>query len=311
MRKNLFSIPLPDFGTLKANLPLISFGGGNPKVTIICGMHGNERSGLLVINKLIQSLDLKKGQIVIMPSANPVAQALNIRDFPNMLDSHINLNRCFPGQLNNEYSLTIAKKIAENVTDSDLIVDLHTFSLPCPVVGILADGPDETVKKSYELLKILQPDIIWKVDINRSSEAEFLNTLGHYLHQQKKSFLGIELPNIFRVSENQIGKVVDGLNRVFASLGMIDQKNQMKSIQIPLFSRFPYVRAANSGLFIAKKKILDMVRADDEVGKLVNLYTLDSEAVTSPYEGKIIILLDKDFVRAGDKLFSVAQEVRI
>ena len=142
MRKNLFSIPLPDFGTLKVNLPIISFGEGNPKVTIICGVHGNERSGLLVINKLIQSLDLKKGQIVIMPSANPIAQALKIRDFPNMLDSHINLNRCFPGQLNDEYSLTIAKTISENVADSDLIVDLHTFSLPCPLVGILADGPD-------------------------------------------------------------------------------------------------------------------------------------------------------------------------
>ena len=311
MRKNLFSIPLPDFGTLKVNLPIISFGEGNPKVTIICGVHGNERSGLLVINKLIQSLDLKKGQIVIMPSANPIAQALKIRDFPNMLDSHINLNRCFPGQLNDEYSLTIAKTISENVADSDLIVDLHTFSLPCPLVGILADGPDETVKKSHDLLKILQPDIIWKVDTNRSNEAEFTNTLGHYLHQQGKKFLGIELPNIFRVSENQVERVAEGLNKIFASLGMIKRENQGKLIPVPVFSRCPYVRAANSGLFIAKKKILDLVKAGEEVGRLVNLYTLDSEAVTSPDEGKIIILLDKDFVRAGDKLFSVAHEVKI
>lgn len=311
MRKNLFSIPLPDFGTLKVNLPIISFGEGKPKVTIICGIHGNERSGLLVINKLIRSLDLKKGQISILPSANPIAQALKIRDFPNMLDSYINLNRCFPGKSNNEYSLAIAEAIAKNVADSDLVIDLHTFSLPCPVVGILADGPEETVKGSRKLLDILQPDIIWKVDTNRPSEAKFLNTLGHYLHMRKKNFLGIELPNIFRVSENEVGRVVKGLNRVFASLGMLDQVNQETIIQAPLYSRFPYIRTAHSGLFIAKKKILDNVKAGAEVGELVNLYTLDSEIVVSPYEGKIIILLDKDFVRAGDKIFSVAQKVGI
>ena len=309
MNKNLFSIPLPDFGALKVNLPIISFGEGRPKITIICGMHGHETSGLLVINKLIQSLNLTKGQIAIMPSANPVAQALKIRDFPNMLDSHINLNRCFPGKANDEYSLAIAKAIAENVADSDLVIDLHTFSLPCPVVGILADGPRETVNRSHELFNILQPDIIWKVDTARSSEAEFSKTLGHYLHQQKKNFLGIELPNIFRVTEDQVDKMVTGLNRVFASLGMVAGENQISPAMVPVFSRFPYARAASSGLFIAKKKLLDTVQVDDEVGVLVNLYTLDAQKVVSPYAGKIIILLDKDFVRAGDKLFSVAQEI--
>ncbi|HLD27392.1 MAG TPA: succinylglutamate desuccinylase/aspartoacylase family protein, partial [Patescibacteria group bacterium] len=300
---------LPDFGTLKVNLPIISMGDGRPKVTIIAGMHGNERTGLLVMKSLFQSLNLTKGQIDFIPSANPMAQALIIRDFPNMLDGHTNLNRNFPGKENDEYGLINAKKLTETVKDSDLVIDLHTFSLPCPIVAILADGPEEVLDKSRELIKLLGPDIIWRVNTEKKHEQEFTGTLGCYLHQQGINFIGIELPKIFRVKESQINRVIEGINRILSHLGMQAELPIKPNNEIPIYDRFPYVRSLKSGLFTASKKLLDSIKSGEVVGELLNLYNFSTEPVISPYDGKIIILLDQDFVRTGDKLFSVAQEI--
>jgi hypothetical protein len=309
MKAKISQIELPDFGTLKVNLPIISIGDGRPKVTIVAGMHGNERTGLLVMKSLFQSLNLTKGRIDFIPSANPMAQALIIRDFPNMLDSHTNLNRNFPGKENDEYGLINAKKLTEAVKDSDLVIDLHTFSLPCPVVAILADGPEEVLDKSRELIKLLGPDIIWRVNTEKKHEQEFTGTLGCYLHKQGTNFIAVELPKIFRVKEDQINRTVEGLNRILSHLGMQAGDPVKSTGEIPMYDRFPYVRSLNSGLFTASKKLLDPIKSGETVGQLMNLYDFSIEPVISPYDGKIIILLDSDFVRMGDKLFSVAQEV--
>jgi len=308
MLKTFSQVNLPDFGALKVNLPVITLGSGSPKVSVICGMHGNEQSGLLVLNELINSLEIAKGQVDFFPSVNPVAQALKVRDFPNPMDNRINLNRCFPGSETGEFTPRNAFQLLEKVKDSDLVIDLHTFSLPCPIVGVLVEGPQTIMSASQDLLELVGPDIIWKVAPKKNvDEAEFKGALGYQLHQQGIKFFAIELPIITRVTEEQVSRVVKGIKRVLRFLGMINQPDSLEFQKtIPVFSRFPYVKAPASGLFQVKKKLLDQVKSGEEVGQLVNLHDFSATSIKSPHEGTLIILLDKDFVRTGDKLFSIA-----
>jgi len=311
MKIHLSKIELPDFGALKVNIPVISLGQGNPKISIIAGIHGNERTGLLIMKKLITNLKLKKGQVDFIPCANPISQALYLRDLPNMLDTYTNLNRNFPGKENDEFGLLNAKKLTDAVINSNLIIDLHTFSLPCPVVGILVDGPQKTFNQSKEFIKMICPDIIWRVNTEKKHEQEFTGTLGYYLHQKEKNFIGIELPKIYRIKEEQINQIIKGIYRVLKHLDMTEEKMPEVKKPIPIYDRFPYVRSLKSGLFTSTKKLFDLVKSGDQVGEIFNLYDFSIEPVISPYDGTLIILLDQDFVRTGDKLFSVAQEINL
>ena len=103
--------------------------------------------------------------------------------------------------------------------------------------------------------------------------------------------------------------MIEGINRILSHLGMQAELPIKPNNEIPIYDRFPYVRSLKSGLFTASKKLLDSIKSGEVVGELLNLYNFSTEPVISPYDGKIIILLDQDFVRTGDKLFSVAQEI--
>lgn len=102
---------------------VISLGTGRPRLALIGGIHGNERSGRLVAARMLKSLRASRlrGRLIVIPNAYPAASALGTREGPDGL----NLNRCFPGNPNGCETHRIADIIWRAAASADCVIDLH------------------------------------------------------------------------------------------------------------------------------------------------------------------------------------------
>lgn len=115
--------------------PVFHFKGENDgaKVMILGGTHGNEPAGFEAAYRLIQqfsNINLKSGEIFIIPEANRVSDSLNRRRIavPKGMDIEKgNLNRCFPGNPDGLPMERLAHQITQFIKEHeiDLFLDLH------------------------------------------------------------------------------------------------------------------------------------------------------------------------------------------
>ena len=102
-------------------------------VMILGGTHGNEPAGFEAAYRLIQqfsAIDLKSGEIFIVPESNRIADSLNNRRIPVPKGVNIekgNLNRCYPGNPDGLPMEQLAHQITQFIKehDIDVFLDLH------------------------------------------------------------------------------------------------------------------------------------------------------------------------------------------
>lgn len=94
-------------------------------VAIFCGVHGNERAGILAVDRLVNELDVAAGTVYLV-YANPLAIEKHVR----MVDA--NLNRLFlPRKSPPEtYEQRRAADIMRLLDRCDALLDLHSYSAP-------------------------------------------------------------------------------------------------------------------------------------------------------------------------------------
>ncbi|KAF4035892.1 Succinylglutamate desuccinylase / Aspartoacylase family [Phytophthora infestans] len=123
--------------------------GVGPNVTLVGGVHGNERIGVEVLDALRLALlraaplstannlfpRIKRGSVTLV-YGNPRAQRIGKRGS----EPHADMNRCFPrdlmeipeSKLDLSYEQRRAKELAPLFASSDLLVDLHSTNKPSP-----------------------------------------------------------------------------------------------------------------------------------------------------------------------------------
>ncbi|MBM4402188.1 MAG: succinylglutamate desuccinylase/aspartoacylase family protein [Candidatus Cloacimonetes bacterium] len=306
MKKKLSNLKIGRVGTVDINIPLITIGVGKPKVLLLVGIHGNEISGLFVVQKLLEKLKLKAGGLNIITAANPLAQALRKRETP--LDLR-DLNRNFPGNKDRSFTDRLATKIFAEAKKCDLVIDLHTFEDSSPVVAIFMNHGSNKVKKaSLKFIKALQPDIIWRLSTQTEEEKRLSGSLGPKLAEIGITNFAIEMPECFRITEEQLERIVMGLLNVFSLLGMIDEKTGSWQDKIPIFER-QQVHADRSGLFIPQKKLMEKVKNSEVVAEMISIKNFASSKIKSPFAGQLIVFKEKDLVNTGDTLFTIGKRV--
>jgi len=288
-----------ELGTLDIEIPVISVGEGRPKISIVCGIHGNERTGLFIVDRLLKQIKLKKGQINIITSANQLAQVLDRRE--NQIDNK-DLNRIFPGNKDGELTDRIANKLIELVKDSDLVIDLHTMERQSiPIMGILM-GNTDIEKRSMQFLRIFDPGVVWRVAVQRRDEAEFRGAFGIVLAKMDVVNFALEFSGIARATESELEEAVNGFKRILASLEMIDEEFFVNN---PLVFQKKMFQSDKSGLFIPMKKVMEKVRKDELIGKIISLKDFSEISIKSPEEGILMQIRIKDFVNTADDLFAI------
>lgn len=113
-------------------------GKGKPILTVICGVHGDERLGFQVWRSFVLRKQLPAGLCVIV--ANEVAGQRRVRFVET------DLNRSFPGKLNGSYEERLAGRLVPYLRRSRYVIDIHQTTSELDYVAITPDLCDGTRK---------------------------------------------------------------------------------------------------------------------------------------------------------------------
>lgn len=118
----------------KRGYELTVFGPGEPHLTLIVGVHGDElvpvRAAAALLNNLPASRLLRAVQLVV---ANPRACSARTRYIET------DLNRSFSGEGDgNSHEQRLAREIVSTLPETPFMVDLHSTDFPVPAYGVIA-----------------------------------------------------------------------------------------------------------------------------------------------------------------------------
>lgn len=170
-------------------------GSKNEKITLVCGVHGEEVFGLDVFRYFKSRLDDKKGLKLIL--ANEKALDREARYIKK------DLNRCFPGDKNGCHEEKLANKLLKQTRSPKYLLDIHTSFSELKMTPIIVNRN----KKIDQILNTTSAERVAHVQpgINDSSligqfKAGVSLEFG-YEYAQKKKKLALE----------RIEKIVDKL----------------------------------------------------------------------------------------------------
>lgn len=307
MKQEIKKLKIGEVGILPVELPVICLGKGRPKGLIIATQHGGEYSGLFVIKKLLRKLQNLNGSLLILPVANPFGQIFGQR---NETIDNKNLNRLFPGNKDNDFSQRLAVAIFSIANGADFVIDLHNFTgRISPFIGILVIAKKRTAGKSKEMARTLGPDLIWQINLKLKGDRGFAGALSTELIKKGIPTLSIEMPPLTFLKARQLGRIVKGILAVLALFKMIKpSKRQNKINKIPVFTIKTFY-ADQSGLFEPFEKPLSRIKKGQKIGLITSVIDFSEKQIASPINGQLISIKNKDFIRTGNKIFSIGKQI--
>ncbi len=305
-------IKIGKIDSINLKLPRISCVAkkSGPKIVLLAGQHGNEISPLFLLRRWLINLcrqRLNRGSLVILPVVNPLGLAWRRRLEPL---SGKDINRQYPGS-QADFAGKIAAAVTGESSDASLVIDLHNFTTrqSC-FMGILIKADQAVETKVRQALKLIQPDLVWQIDVSQKQDREQQGALDVFLNQQGIPAGSLELPGQWYLKKSELTRVERGLQTLLSFYGLLSPSlgfgNKDNSV-IPVYSAYSLL-ASVGGLFWPLKKILDQVTPDDEIGTLTELPGFIDKSVSAP-AGTVLTLSYPSLVKVGGKLATIGQRV--
>lgn len=286
------------------NIKVLEIGSGDPKIAVLNGLHGLEKSGAYLMSKLHKEVKLGEGMISFIPFANPTSALKNTRLTPE--DSK-DLNRIFPGKIKGSLSFKIAYTLFEYLKHFDLVIDIHNFpKMSMPLVGVFFyKGTVEQKDKVYALLKAFKPDYIWKLDTSEDETNKVGSLVESILDEGKLAF-ALETPDIELITKDQEERFVLGMMNVIKLMRKGLQRGEKEVREIPMVTRVAAL-SASSGFFEPSVKVGQDVKKGDILGKVVSMEGFRKSRVESPIGGPVVFVLRKTFVKPDRRVAIVGK----
>lgn len=277
-----------------------------PRIAIVNGLHGEERTGALLIQDLLARELGFQGTLAVIPCANPTATLSGTRLTP---EDGVDLNRTFPGDAHGSLSHRVAHALFTFLQDFDLVIDVHSFpKMRMPSIGVFCNqGNTEQKRHVLELVSRMQPDYIWLLD-TATGEAAKAGSLVEALLKRGMLSFGIEVPDIELISDELECRSVDGLQRVIESFTESSFSNTARTV--PAIERVA-ATSSQSGLFIRCLDVNAKVAEGDVVGHMVRLDTFEKAPVRAPTAGIVLCTLEKTVVSAGQRVVIIGKAKEI
>lgn len=303
--RNNSTIDYLDIGSIASlpiRVPIVSLGSGQPVLSVLCGVHGDETASLMATYRLVQILsdaDIE-GTVRIITAANPFAQATHSRV---AFCDYYDLNRTGKGKPEGTLTERLAHALFEFLLDCTLVVDLHEFSMNTPTMAIYIPSKHPNVEQTvFKGIAAFQPAFVWAMDLSRPEEVQYSGSLVAALARSGVASFGIETANAAVLSDEVISQVAEGLYRIAQGLSIIEGEPDVS----PTVAYNREVVTANAaGLWEPTRSILDEVDETDTIGRLVSLCLTSEEEVASAHAGIILQLAGRQLVDTGTNLFAV------
>lgn len=293
-------------------IPVVSIKGTEGPVLLLTGgTHGDEFEGPSVIMRVIQSVDPStlRGQIIAFPALNMPALASASRVSP--LDGG-NLNRAFPGDRDGSATAMIAHFLeTEILPRCDAAIDLHSggkasFFQPCALPTHTVDPA--LAARNMDLAYAFGLPLIWRLGAHNDNRS-----VNSAAERAGVPMIATELGGGGGVDPAITDQAEAGILNVLRHLGMIDgdvtraKAPRVVEIRDPGASLY----ATSEGLFDRALGAGENVEAGDFAGWFHHVTEPERPSVrlTVPQDGMILAHTNRGFVKRGEMLLLVVQDV--
>jgi predicted deacylase len=250
--------------------------GKEKRICIVSGLYGDELQGQYicyeVIRRIKMNYDRLSGIVDVYPNLNPMGMDSRSREIPV---SNMDMNVLFPGSTSGALGEYTAACVFEDIKGADCCIDIHASNLyihEIPQVRI----NDRYVDDLLPIAECLNTDMVWI----HPSTSVLNGSLSYSLNQIGVKAMVIESGVANSINQNYCNQIVDGLFFLMESLGIWrDTDVEVRKSRIVRDGDITYINSESSGIFISEKRVYDVVKKGDELGRIVDVITGSVEEV--------------------------------
>ena len=278
-------------------IPQKGLSGGEKRISIVTGTHGDELEGQYVCYELQRRIRENIGRLTgivdVYPAINPLGIDSITRGIPGF---DLDMNRIFPGSEDGSMPEYIASGIIEDLSGSAAVIDIHASNIfleEIPQVRINELSRDTLVP----LAKLLNTDYIWV----HSSATVLESTLAYSLNSIGTPTLVVEMGVGMRITKKFGDQLTDGIFTLMKELGI--WSGEVVTPKEPIISEdgeVSFINAGKSGVFVPCVEHWKNVRKGGHIGDILNPLTGEiNERISSPTDGIVFTLREYPIVNEG------------
>lgn len=284
----------------EASLPVAVVNGryAGPHIWLSGAVHGDELNGVEIIRRVLRRLEARRlrGAVVAVPIVNVFGFLNESRYLPDRRD----LNRSFPGSNRGSLANRLAGLfMSQVVSKCSLGIDLHTATnhrINLPQVRADLDDPDTL-------------DLAYAFGAPFAIQARLRDgSLRQAATERQIRVLVYEAGQAHRFDEEAITAGVDGILRVMAKLGMIE--NDLPSAPaVRTVRRTNWLRARRGGIATLDVDLGAVVAEGDVIGSISDAFGTRPAKIRSGSAGWVIARSLNPLISPGDALVNLATEL--
>lgn len=291
-----------------------------PVVWLCAGVHGDEVSGIEVIQRIFNFLKrnpLKKGNLYAVPLINPMGFEMIKRENP--YDDE-DINRNFPGDPTGNTTERIASAIYNSIVETkpNLVIDLHSDtqkSIPYIMIDRTVSeetGAKETLEKSWDLAEKFGITVVEDIDVEGYKKYNVDKSLtAALINRNKIPAFSAELGGPKIIDEKFVKVGVYGIKNILNHMQMIEIKGKpwISETRIKTKERLELVEnitSSESGIIEFLVRPGQFVKEGKALAKITNVLGKIEEIINANRDCYIIALNDYAVSFPGDSLLGVA-----
>lgn len=281
---------------LQQHLPMLDLGQGPLKLAVVAGIHGDEGSPVRAVHALWAALAGRRltGRIRLIGGAHALALAATQRLSP--LDGQ-DLNRIHAGALGATPTARLSRALVTALKDVPLVVNLHDFEMPTPLVGIWPGVYDaERDARHARWMALLGPQLVWQ--FGPEQDALFLQSIDRLLEERGVDVLAVEMGPSWSDPGDAL---LQGLLRLVQGVGLCSDL-AVGPVQPAARVQRHLCPSPEAGFFEPLVELGQSVAAGQPLGRLLEFVPGQSRVVASPRDGVVFSLRRAQLVRAGQSV---------
>jgi len=271
-----------------------------PTLCLTAAVHGDELNGIETVRRVLHEVDPERlsGTLVGVPIVNLQGFHRNSRYMPDRRD----LNRFFPGNPSGSAASRIAYSLFNQVIrHCSALVDLHTGSFHrTNLPQLRADLNNDRV---VELTEGFGSTVIL-----HSDGAD--GTLRGAATAAGIPAVTLEAGMPMQVQEDAVNHSVKGIFTLLDTLGMYDKRSLWGNPE-PIYYQSRWVRADHGGILAGEVRLGRRVSPGDVLGTVIDPISNEQNAITSPYQGRVLGMAVDQFVMPGYATFHIGIEAEV
>lgn len=277
-----------------------------PRVVLLGVQHGDEYSGMEIINRVMDSLDPSavNGGVVALPVSNPLAFNAAARVTPPSVGyENLNMNRVWPGNPEGLLMERIVAQVWENVVlGSDAVLDLHEGGRAFMARYIHARGTEETDRmvgdRNRRLCRLFGQGVPVLGGVR--TRSHMMGSLSVQAGLRGIPCVGPELGGGGRLWEPLVEVGVQGVRNILIGLDMVrgEPVGQEAEQRVALESTWP--KTSMGGVMYNTCELGAVVEKGERLGVLKDPAGRVVEEVRAPYRSVIFDTRFQPTVYPGD-----------